>query len=396
MGLFEQLKATPRWQERRELVRQTKDAAALLAWLPHEREGWVRAAMATVLGELGGPEAHKALERLTHDDSGFVRIAAIKALDAIANLEARFQVRAAYERDDDPLVRRAAVESGVSVGDAAALGVLESALAQETEPNARASAIYQAMLDAGAAILPRLRQLWNTETAPPVRMQVAEILLRLGDSDDRARLAGALSVEPKPQVRSVLIKYLSLARESSGRQAFLEWFPHEPEPSLQLMLVSALRRWPDRDCFRALVLTNRPLSDSAVIHYKLRRDAWEGILAQLPSALLGSWLLEEPERSVRLILVQALRKRSDEPREVFLTLLRREREPDIAKELIESLLAWDGLDHRALFSALYQEHKAYESAHPNPSAVDEEDGYYSPQVSSYLWSALQRLQPRTS
>jgi HEAT repeat protein len=46
-----------------------------------------------------------------------VRIAAIRALDAIQNLEARFQIREAYQREDDPLVRRAAEESQGAVRD---------------------------------------------------------------------------------------------------------------------------------------------------------------------------------------------------------------------------------------------------------------------------------------
>jgi HEAT repeats len=391
--LIEQLKNTPRWQERRELISQSNDAAVLLAWLPSEKEGWVRAALATRLGVLGGPAAHKALETLAQDDSGLVRVAAIQALDAIQNLEARFQIREAYEREDDPLVRRAAVESRVPVGDAAALGKLEATLAYETDPNARALAIYQAMLDAGSAVLPRLRQLWRSETTPRVRVEVAEILLRLGDSDDRECLAEALAVEPTPQVRRVLIEHLKRAGEVSGREAFLAWFPHETEPALQLSLMSALRRWPDRDCFRALVLTQHP--GSLPVHFQHRREAWESILAQLPSPVLGSWLLEEPEVHVRLVLVQALRKRSDPPLELFLALLRRERDPVIAKELIEALVAWESLDHRTLFSVLFEEHRAYESAHASPSVV-EEHAIYELQVSDLLWDALQRLQPRTS
>lgn len=81
MPTLSALQSEPSWQKRRELVRQTTDVGVLLAWLPHEKEGWVRAAVATELGKLGGAEALSALRTLAKKDpSPVVQLAAQGAL----------------------------------------------------------------------------------------------------------------------------------------------------------------------------------------------------------------------------------------------------------------------------------------------------------------------------
>ncbi len=258
MGFIEQLKATPKWQERRELVRECNDAAVLLAWLPHENEGWVRAAIATQLGQLGGPEAHKALDRLAQDESGMVRIAAVGALNTLATLEARFQLRETYARDEDPHVRQAVVQSDVPVGESAALGKLHATLAYQSDPHKRALAIYNAMLEVGKAVVPTLRDLWKTETEPEVRKMLVDLLANLGEAEERQILLIGLLQEPSSQVRRDIVRIFTKWGGSETRQVFLTALPQESDEILQIALIRALAQWKDRGVARALLTHQLP------------------------------------------------------------------------------------------------------------------------------------------
>ena len=307
MGFIEQLKATPKWQQRRELVRVCDDAAALLAWLPLEIEGWVRAAIATQLGQLGGPEVHKALEVLAQDESGMVRVAGVKALDAIQNLEARFQIRETYARDEDHVVRRATVETEVPVGESAALGKLHATLAYQSDPHERALAIYNAMLEVGKAIVPTLHDLWKTETDPVVRQMLVDLLANLGEAQERQLLLTSLLQEPSFLVRRDIVRIFTKWGGSETRQVFLMALPQESDEILQIALIRALAQWKDRGVARALLTHQLPPCSMTV--YKMIQEAIEPILKNLPLAEFGVWLPQEPEAMIRLRIIKEIRQR---------------------------------------------------------------------------------------
>ncbi|WP_394794424.1 HEAT repeat domain-containing protein [Armatimonas sp.] len=350
MTFFEQLKATPKWQQRRELVRECNDAAALLAWLPLEIEGWVRAPMASKFGQLGGPEAHKALEILAQDESGMVQVAAVGALNTLATLEARFQLRETYARDEDPHVRQAVVQSDVPVGESAALGKLHATLAYQSDPHKRALAIYNAMLEVGKAVVPTLHDLWKTETEPEVRKMLVDLLAKLGEEQERQLLLTSLLQEPSFLVRRDIVRISTKWGGSETRQVFLTALPQESDEILQIALIRALAQWKDRGVARALLTHQLPPCSMTV--YKMIQEAIEPILKNLPLAELGVWLPQEQEAMIRLRIVKEIRQREAAAREILLAAFHREQDPSVRAELIEAVAVW--ADEEEIRTLLYQ------------------------------------------
>ena len=345
MGLFEQLKATPRWQERRELVHACNDAAALLAWLPMEIEGWVRAPMASKFGQLGGPEAHKALEVLAQDESGMVRIAAVGALNTLATLEARFQIRETYTRDEDHHVRHAVVQSDVPVGQSEALGTLHATLDYETDPQKRALAIYWAALAAGKVILPNLHWLWQTENAPEVRQQLAELLASLGGEVEQQLLVRGLTEELSPRVRADLIRLLEKYRGELAREAFLHALPIERDDAVRAALVRALSRWDDREVLEALYKAQEHhATDQTRLTTQAAHQELEKKISQQSGAELLAWLAVEPTAELRNRLLQALCERApitiDGLREFLVAAIKTEHDDRVRASMVRTLGYW--------------------------------------------------------
>ncbi|WP_309708094.1 HEAT repeat domain-containing protein [Armatimonas sp.] len=322
MDILEQLSQESRWQQRRELVRSSTDAVALFAWLPQETEGWVRAAMAKAFGELGGPEAHKALEQLGHDDSGFVRIAAVKALDAIQNLEARFQLREIYARDEDHIVRLSVVETHLPLGESDSLGTLYATLAYQTDPQKRMLAIYNAILEVGQAIVPHLRNLWITETAPEVRLLLVQQLTRFGDGSEPALWRTALLCEKAPTVRAALIKALSDEEDQTTRAVFLKALAQEEIEHLRLQLLQALRHWHDFAIFQAFSAHWNAFRSPGT--YPQVRLLLEDFLTHIPTDELISWLLADESIVHRNqpFLAMEISKRGAEARAILAAILK--------------------------------------------------------------------------
>ncbi len=309
MGLYEQLKATPRWQVRRELVHSSTDAVALFAWLPHETEGWVRAAMAKAFGELGGPESHKALEQLVHDESGLVRREAVKALDQLQTLTARFTLRETYVQEDDPLVRRAVAESQVPIGEPTGLGKLYTTLAYEKDPLARSRAIQNAAIESGRQLLPNLYTLLQTESAPMVRQTLYDLILALGGPEALQYVIQNINRESSPQVRGSLVHLLSRHGGDSIPDVFLRCILIEQNDMVRAAHVNALGAWQSREMVQTLqAISERFAHIDSYATLMAARRIRDVQLAQLSVSELFSWLSTEPSTGLRASIVELLIK----------------------------------------------------------------------------------------
>jgi HEAT repeats len=365
MQLLDQLDGEPRWQVRRKRVACSTDAAALLTWLPHETEGWVRAAMAKVFGELGGPESQKALEQLVHDESGLVQREAVKALDRLQTLTARFTLRETYAQAEDHNVRRAVIETQVPVGqspellgesrllvpEGVARGKLHFALAHLTDPHSRALAIYNTMLEVGKAIVPSLRDLWKTETEPVVRQMLVDLLANLGEREERQLLLRSLVHEPTIQVRRDIIRIFTKWGGRETRQVFLAALPTEPDENLQVTLIQALTRWKDWDVVHALY-SHQTMTVGAPLSYQASQAAIHELIDSLPLVELGICLPREPEAGIRLAIVKIVRHRGAGARNILISALRTEPDPDVRAELIEAVAVWG--DEEEIRTLLYE------------------------------------------
>ena len=307
MQLLDQLNGEPKWQVRRELVRGSTNAAALLAWLPHETEGWVRAAMAKAFGELGGPESQKALEQLVHDESGLVRREAVKALDQLQTLTARITLRETYVQEDDPLVRRAVVESQVPIGESMGLGKLYATLAYETDPLARSRAIQNAAIETGRQLLPNLYTLLQTESAPMVRQTLYDLLLALGGPEALQHVIESINRESSPQVRGHLVHLLSRHGGDAVQDVFLRCILIEQNDAVRAAHVNALGAWKSREMVQTLQALSERFShiDSYATLMAARRIR-DAQLAQLSISELFSWLSTEPSTGLRACIVDLL------------------------------------------------------------------------------------------
>ncbi|MCX6366664.1 MAG: HEAT repeat domain-containing protein [Armatimonadetes bacterium] len=303
-------------------MHSSTDAVALFAWLPHETEGWVRAAMAKAFGELGGPESHQALERLGQDDSGMVRIVAVKALEQLADLEAHFQLREIYAHDDDHLVRLSVVETDLPVGESDSLGALYATLAYQADPQKRMLVIYNTILEVGRAIVPHLRNLWITETAPEVRLLLVQQLIRLGDGSEPALWRTALLSEKAPTVRAALIKALSHEEDPATRAVFLKALAQEEIESLRLQLLQALRHWHDFAIFQTFSAHWSAFRSPGT--YLQVGLLLEDFLTHIPTDELIAWLLAEDSITHRSqpFLAMEVHKRGDKAQEILATILK--------------------------------------------------------------------------
>ncbi|MBB6052419.1 HEAT repeat domain-containing protein [Armatimonas rosea] len=351
---MEQLKATPRWQDRRELVRQTDDAGALLAWLPHEKEGWVRAALATRLGQLGGSVSHSALARLSTDDaSGLVQVAAAQALAQLGTPEAQQELQKLLEWADDLLVRQAAAQNQTagSSEQSAAIETLLETLRHETIGHKRALALYQAGQRAGAQLLPTLHALWQTETEPLVRQELIGLLARLGGDAELALFVPALRQEPSMHVRISLVKALLTRRTAATQEVFLQALPQEPTEAVRFQLIHALNHWKDRRVLRVLYESINASRFPGT--YPQIRQMLDNSLRTIPTAELVAWLDDEPWVGLCELFIKTLSGRGTEGRQVLLDQLTTQTRRELFRYLIPAVMTWQDEEVRELLYTLF-------------------------------------------
>lgn len=386
MGLLEQLKAIPRWQDRREQVRQTEDVAALLAWLPHEKEGWVRAALATQFGQLGGSVAHSALARLsTEDASGLVQVAAAKALAQLGTPEAQQELQKLFEQADDPLVRQAAAQNQTagSSEQSAAIETLLETLRHETIGHKRALALYQAGQRAGAQLLPTLHALWQTETEPLVRQELIGLLARLGGDAELALFVPALRQEPSLHVRISLVKALLTRRTAATQEVFLQALPQEPTEAVRFQLIHALNHWKDR---RVLCVLYESINASRFPGtYPQIQQMLNNSLRTIPTAELVAWLDDEPRVGLCELFIKALSGRGTEGRQVLLDQLKTQTRRELFRYLIAAVMTWQDEEVRELLYTLF-DREARADRPRTPPVLD--DDYVSNDYCFYLVRAL--------